>query len=68
MNEIKPNDRLLIPKDIARICRVYTGTVRRWAERGILTPIRISAKCIRFRESDVARLLGGSDQSPAGEQ
>jgi len=43
--------------DVAKLMRTCSRTVRRWGERGILHPVRLSSRCIRYRTSDVAAAL-----------
>lgn len=47
---------LLSFNDIATFCRVSTRTVRRYVDRGLLKPIRISSRTVRFSEADVLAL------------
>jgi len=44
-------------EDVASMLNVSTRTVRRLAVRGILHPLAISARCLRFRRSDVERYI-----------
>lgn len=55
-----PSDRpdLLTAKEAARLLRVAPSTVRRWAGLGLLPVIRLPSGALRFRRSDVERLLG----------
>ncbi len=50
-------DRLLTVADLAERLSIAPGSLYRWVAQGRLTCIRFSARCIRFRESDVAALL-----------
>jgi excisionase family DNA binding protein len=48
---------LLTVKEVAVCWRICTKTVRRMVDRGILQPIRLSARCVRYRASDVEAAL-----------
>jgi excisionase family DNA binding protein len=48
---------LLTAKEVASRWSICTKTVRRLADRGLLRPVRISARCVRFSASDVAGAL-----------
>ncbi|WP_113961035.1 helix-turn-helix domain-containing protein [Roseimicrobium gellanilyticum] len=51
---------LLSFNDVAALCRVSTRTVRRFVARGLLKPIHITSKTVRFSEADVLRLIEDS--------
>jgi excisionase family DNA binding protein len=51
-------------KDVAKLLRVSTWTVRRWAAEGRITPVRI-AHTIRFNKT---RLLNDIDKYANGAQ
>lgn len=48
---------LLTKNDIAEMLKVTTRTISRYVSSGILTPIRISEKVVRFRSEEVDRLI-----------
>lgn len=51
--------------DVAGMLNVSTRTVRRLVVRGVLKPVAVSARCLRFRRSDVVQYienLGGNGQ------
>lgn len=50
-------DALLSTKDVASRWGICTKTVRRMVARGILHPVRLSARCVRFSVADVAAAL-----------
>lgn len=50
-------DELLTTKDVAERWHISTKTVARMVARGVLRSVRLSARCIRFRTSDVASAL-----------
>ena len=63
-SELEP---LLTAKEVAQGWRVCTRTLRRWSELGILRPVRLSARCIRYRASDVVAAvsrMSGTDKRP----
>jgi hypothetical protein len=45
---------------------VKPDTIKSWYRRGILTGMRIGPKTIRFRPSDVARLIQRHETRAAG--
>ena len=51
---------LLTAAEVAARFRVTKGTVSRWAKNGDLTPVRLGMRTIRFRRSDVERLIQGA--------
>ncbi len=52
-------DRALTTRDAAQIIGCHPKSVHRYARRGLLNPIRRSARTIRWRESEVAKLALG---------
>ncbi len=44
-------------REIAEKFSVDTGTIYRWELRGLLTPIRVNSRVIRYRESEVLALV-----------
>ena len=54
-------DELLTPKEAAKIAKVSSKTINDWAvkhkHRKVLGAIRISARVIRFRKSNVLAFL-----------
>jgi excisionase family DNA binding protein len=57
--EIKPEEKLLSPGEVADLFRVDPKTVTRWAKAGKLDSIRTLGGHRRFRESQVRLLLEG---------
>jgi predicted site-specific integrase-resolvase len=51
---------LLYPHEVAALFRVTTNAVWRWANAGILHPVRTLGNQRRYRESEVQALLHGS--------
>lgn len=50
-----PELKCLTTKDVARLCRVSTATVKRWEESGLIQSERTSGGHRRFRAEEVAR-------------
>lgn len=50
---------LLTTQEVAALCRVAPSTVARWAKSGVLPGITIGPRTLRFRRSDVDRLVSG---------
>lgn len=50
-------DRILSPGQVAEAFAVHPKTVTRWANAGVLTPIRTPGGHRRYKESEVRRLL-----------
>ena len=49
---------LLTTKEACRILHMHASTLRRWSEKGVITPYRIGPGCHpRYRREDVAALL-----------
>ncbi len=62
-------DRLLTVRDLAERLRVTPTCVYRWLADGSLPALRLSKRCVRFRESDVLQLLdrlSSADADPKG--
>lgn len=62
-NEI---ETLLSAKQVAERWGICTKTVRRMVDRGILRPIRLSARCIRFSAAEVAAALSRMSDTGSG--
>jgi excisionase family DNA binding protein len=50
-------ERLLTVKEVAEKFRVTPTCVYRWLSQDRLPVIRLSRRCVRFRETDVSALL-----------
>lgn len=50
-------DALLTPAEAAALFRVTANTVRRWANKGLLTPVFTIGGRRRYRRREVERLL-----------
>jgi hypothetical protein len=55
----RPTDKTITTTATAAILECHPKTVFRYARRGLLNPIRRSARCVRWRESEVQRLAFG---------
>lgn len=49
-------ERLLRADEVALLFNVNVSTVRRWAREGVIPSVRVTAKVIRFRESQIRAL------------
>lgn len=47
-------ETLLTAKEVAARWSMCTKTIRRMVDRGLLKPVRFSARCVRYSASDVA--------------
>jgi DNA-binding transcriptional MerR regulator len=52
--------RLLTRREVAELFGVAPITVRRWEEKGILTPIRVNERIVRYHPDEVTKLMEGS--------
>ena len=50
-------EKLLTVTELATILNVAPGSVYHWISQNRLPVVRFSKRCVRFRESDVKRLL-----------
>lgn len=50
-------ERLLTIREVAELLGISVGAAYRWLSQGRLTCVRFSARCLRFRESDLAQLI-----------
>jgi excisionase family DNA binding protein len=57
--QIKPDNRLLTPAEVAAMLRVDPKTVTRWARGGKLSSIRTPGGHRRYSESEVRGFLNG---------
>lgn len=56
-----PRTQLLTRKEVARLLSCCTRTVTRREAAGELTPIRLSARMIRYRISEVEALIAQAE-------
>ncbi len=52
-----PDSKLLTRQEVANALRIHTRTLARWEEKGLLKPLKFSARAIRYRKEDVERLI-----------
>lgn len=52
-----PDSKLLTRTEVAMALRVHPRTLARWEEKGIIKPLKFSARSIRYRQEDVERLI-----------
>jgi len=52
-----PDSILLTRDEVAKTLRVHPRTVTRWEEKGLLKPLKFSARAIRYRREDVEHLI-----------
>jgi excisionase family DNA binding protein len=50
-------EKLLDVRGLAQLLGVSPGSIYHWISQGRLPVVRFSARCVRFREIDVERLL-----------
>ena len=52
-----PGETLAAPAEVMRRLRVSRRTLRRWTLDGKLPEVRLGSRCVRYRRSDIERLL-----------
>ena len=57
-------DRLLTVRELAERLGISAGTAYHWLSQGRLPCVRLSSRCVRFRESDVEEMLEQLAQAP----
>jgi excisionase family DNA binding protein len=57
-------DRLLTVRELAERLGISAGTAYHWLSQGRLACVRLSSRCVRFRESDVEKMLEQLAQAP----
>jgi excisionase family DNA binding protein len=50
-------DRLLTVRELAERLGISSGTAYHWISQRRLPCVRLSSRCVRFRESDVEKML-----------
>jgi excisionase family DNA binding protein len=50
-------ERLLTIRELAERLRISVGTAYHWLSEGRLPCVRISSRCVRFRESEIEHML-----------
>jgi excisionase family DNA binding protein len=61
-------DRLLTVRELAERLRVTPTCVYRWLAENRLPVVRFSSRCLRFRESDIEKMLEQLGQSAVREE
>lgn len=57
-------DRLLTVRELAGRLGISAGTAYHWLSQGRLPCVRFSARCVRFCQGDVQKLLEELRQAP----
>lgn len=52
-------EKLLTAREVADLLRIHPLTPYEWVKGGKLTPVRIAPRCLRFKESEVRRIMAG---------
>jgi excisionase family DNA binding protein len=53
----------MTPETVADLTRTNVRTVMEWGRSGVLRPVRLTRKTIRFNRQDVMKFLNGIDPS-----
>ena len=56
-------DRLLTVQELAERLGISPGTAYHWLSQGRLPAVRFSKRCVRFRESEVQKMLEQLEQA-----
>lgn len=56
------SNKLLTETQAAELAQVKPKTIADWGRAGKLPRVRLSARCIRYRSSDIEALIDGSLQ------
>jgi excisionase family DNA binding protein len=59
------DDRLMDVKEVARFLNLAPGTIYHFVSEKRLPCIRLSARCLRFRRSDLEKLIANLAETPA---
>ena len=62
--DIRPENRLLTPSEVAALFRVDPKTVTRWAQQGKLHSIRTLGGHRRYSEAEIQQFLDDPQQVP----
>jgi excisionase family DNA binding protein len=60
-------NRLMNVGDVAAYLGIDPLSVYRWASRGRLPCVRLSARCLRFRREDIEQFVASMSNSPTTE-
>jgi excisionase family DNA binding protein len=58
-------DALLTVQEVSQLTGLSVGTLYHWVSQRRIPFVRLSARCIRFRRSDLEAWIGGMLQAPA---
>ncbi len=58
-------EKLLTVPELAQRLGISQGTAYHWLSQGRLQCVRFSSRCVRFRESDVEKMLEQLGQAPS---
>ena len=50
-------EELLTPRETAKALSISTRTLSRWEEAGLLHPIRLTSRVVRYSLADIKRLI-----------
>ena len=56
-NEKKGIEKLLTTAQVAELLQISKSTVHSYQKMGLLKPIRITPKTVRFKQSDIEELI-----------
>jgi excisionase family DNA binding protein len=56
----------LSARELAALTGFSEGTLRHWVSQHRIPVVRLSARCVRFRMSDIEEWLAGKVVGPAG--
>jgi len=51
------DNKLLTRRQVAEALQVHPRTIARWEEQELIKPVKLSARCIRYRSKDIERLV-----------
>lgn len=50
-------EELLTAEEVAKVLKVSSSAIFKWARRGVIPSYRIHEKCLRFKAQDVVALI-----------
>ncbi len=59
-----PDDPILYPSAIAKLCNRHPSTVRRWLYDKLIKPVRIPSGLLGARRSEVEKFIGTTALEP----
>jgi len=57
---------LLSIREVSEMTRISVGTLYHWVSQNRVPVVRFSRRCIKFRRSDIERLISERVEGPAG--